>query len=138
MADQKSSFGLGVLFGAVVGGLTAFFLSPKSGKENREDVAKKVQELKKLLEDSHLDERVKEVYGEVSKEAKMCYVQTKVLLIKKLAELKEKVHEIDKKKYMEIVDEVVLEFKKESKHTEKIVAKLREQLESDWKKITKK
>jgi len=47
MSDQKSSskLGLGLIMGTVIGAITAFFLSPKSGKENREEVMKKVREL---------------------------------------------------------------------------------------------
>ena len=42
---KTTKFGLGLLIGTIIGGLSAFFLSPKSGSENREEVAKKVKEL---------------------------------------------------------------------------------------------
>ena len=54
--DQKSSkFGIGVLIGTLLGGLAALFLSPTTGEENREIVAKKVKQLEKLLEDAELE-----------------------------------------------------------------------------------
>ncbi len=140
MSDQKKSgsiFGIGVLLGTVIGGLTAFFLSPKSGKENREDVMKKVGELKKLLEEKHVDEIVKDVFGELTAEAKKTYHVTKDLLIHKLAVLKENVKDIKKDNYLEILDEVMKEFKKEAKHTEKVADKLKTQLASDWEKLNK-
>ena len=138
MADNKknSFFGLGILLGTVIGGLTAFFLSPSSGKENREEVAKKVKELKRLLQEHELDKKVKEIFGEVTEEAKKFYFNTKDKVIEKVAELKGKVSEIDKEKYAKLVESVVHELKKEAKYTEKILEKLEKNLAEDWKKIT--
>src|SRR3990167_1608277 len=45
MSDKKSKFGIGVAFGAVLGGLAAFFLSPRSGPENREMAKKTMSEI---------------------------------------------------------------------------------------------
>jgi gas vesicle protein len=72
MADEKKSskLGLGILIGTVIGGLAAFFLSPKSGEENREKVTKKIKQLQKLIKDQHIDEKVKEIFGDVSDEEK--------------------------------------------------------------------
>ena len=140
MADQKKSgsfFGLGLVLGSVLGGLTAFFLSPKSGKENREEVAKKIQELKKLLEEKQIDEIVKDIFGEVTAEAKKAYLGAKEMLIHKLALLKENVKDINKDKYLLLLEEVIAEFKKEAKHTGKVAERLKEQLSSDWKKLNK-
>ena len=137
MTDNKkpSFFGLGIVLGTVIGGLTAFFLSPSSGKENREEAAKKVKELKKLLQEHELDKKVKEIFGETTKEAKNFYLNTKDKVIEKAAELKEKVSEIDKAKYVKLVNEVVKELKKESKYAEKIIEKLETHLKADWEKL---
>jgi gas vesicle protein len=79
MADQKKSskLGLGLLIGSVLGGIAAFFLSPKSGPENRE-------EAKKLLAKARgwLKEEVAEVKKAVGKIDKKKYVEAvkKVLM----------------------------------------------------------
>ena len=125
MSDQKKSkFGLGVLFGTLIGGLTAFFFSPQSGKENREAVAKKIKELKKILKEEKVDEKIKEVYA-----------KAKEWLIEELAQLKEAVESIDYEKYEKAVDKVIVRVKKETKKGAKEIEKLKKQLLKEWKKL---
>ena len=83
--DQKSSkFGIGLFIGTLLGGLTALFLSPTSGEENRKLLAKKIKELEKMLEEEHIDKKVKEIFGEVTEEARDLYLKTKKELIKRV------------------------------------------------------
>lgn len=134
--DQKpSKFGLGLLFGTVLGGLAALFLSPTSGKQNRELVAKKIKELEELLKDSHLEEKVKEIFGEVSDEAKELYLKAKKETVKRLAELKETVESIDREKYEEVVRETVDILRKEVKRSGKEMDRLKDSLLKEWKKL---
>lgn len=140
MADtkQSSKFGLGVVIGTVIGGLAAFFLSPSSGPENREAVAKKIKELEKLLADSDLEKKVKEIFGEASEEAKALYKQAKKSFIKGLAQLKESVESIDKEQVSQVAHETVDILKKEVKREGKEMEKLKEELANEWKKLGKK
>jgi gas vesicle protein len=137
--QQKSSkFGIGLLIGTLVGGIAALFLSPKSGKENREEVIKKAKQLKKLLENRELlDAKVKEVFGEATEEAKAIYLKTKDEIIEQLSNLKGKINEIDKEEYIKIVGEVTNNIQKEFKKDAKILARLKEQLVNDWELIRK-
>ncbi len=137
MSDTKKSskFGLGLLFGTLLGGITALFLSPTSGPENREAVAKKVKELEKLLADHELDEKIREVFGEVTEETKALYKQAKKELIKRLSELKESVESIDREKYIEVVHETVEILKKEARREVKDMERLKAQLLTEWKKL---
>ena len=137
MSDTKkpSKFGLGILFGTVLGGLAALFLSPTSGPENRELVAKKVKELEKLLEDKELDKKILEIFGEVTEETKTVYVKAKKEVIKRLSELKESIEHIDKEKYGEVVHETVEILKKEVKREVKDMERLKTQLLAEWKKL---
>ncbi len=137
MADdnRSSKFGLGLLFGTVLGGLAALFLTPTTGKQNRELVAKKIRELEELLKDSHIDEKVKEIFGEVTEEAKAMYLKAKKDTVKRLAELKETVENIDRKKYEEVVRETVEILKKEAKREGKEMDRLKESLLKEWKKL---
>jgi len=140
MSDSNSSskFGLGLLFGAVAGGLAAFFLSPKSGPENQKLVAKKVKELEKLLIDTDLEKKVKEIFGEATEEATIVYKKAKKQFIQALAEAKQSVDSFDKEKVAEVASETVEILKKEVKHEGKEMEKLKTELSKEWKKLAKK
>jgi gas vesicle protein len=47
---QTNSFLTGLLTGAAIGGIIALLYAPKSGKETREQIKRKFQELEKDLE----------------------------------------------------------------------------------------
>lgn len=134
--NQKSSkFGIGVLIGTLLGGLAALFLSPTTGEENRELVAKKVKQLEKLLEDAELDKKLKSIFGETTEEVKMVYLQAKKEIIKKLAALKEAVESIDRTKYEKVVHETIDLLKKEVKREGHEMEKLKGELLKEWKKL---
>ena len=133
--NKKSKFGLGLLIGTVIGGLTAFFFSPTSGPKNREEVAKKVKQLEKLLKEKEIDKKVKEIFGEASEEAVRIYNMAKEWLIADLAELKLTINEIDKEKYMAAVEDVMNKVKKEVKKDSKQLEKLKKQLMKEWAKM---
>lgn len=140
MSDSKSSskFGLGLLFGAALGGLAAFFLSPASGPENQKLVAKKIKELEKLLADADLEKKVKAIFGEATEEATAVYKKAKKEFIKALAEAKGTVESIDKEKVAEVANETVEILKKEVKHEAKEMDKLKAKLAKEWKKLAPK
>lgn len=130
--DKKSTFKSGLLFGAILGGLAAFFLSPKSGKENREMAKKKFDELKEKMKDKDLDEIAMEIYGKASDEGKKLYVSARKQLDKRLDEMNDTLSDIDKKKYMELVSDVMDHVKEETEATKDRVAKLQEYLVNRW------
>jgi len=137
MSDSKTSnkFGMGLLFGTIVGGLAALFLSPTSGKENRELVAKKIKELEKILAESDIEEKVKDIFGEVTEEATSTYKKAKKEFIKELAEVKETVQALDKEKVEKVAKNTVEIIKKEVKHEGKEMDKLKAELAKEWKKL---
>lgn len=134
--NKKSPFGLGLIFGAVAGGLAGLFLSPKSGKENREAVMKTASQLKKMWDEGTLDEKVKEIFGEASEATKKFYLEKRDEVIDKISEIKENVKNLDKEKYLKIVDDVTKEAKKEARYADRIIDKLKSHLGEDWKKVT--
>ncbi len=137
MVDQKKSsrFSLGLLIGSVVGAIAAFFFSPRSGKENREVVAKKVKELEKLLEEKEVDKKVKEIFGQVTKEAKELYFKAKKWLVEELVALSEAIEKIDEKKYIKTVEEVMVKMKREWKKESRQLERLKNHLLKEWKKL---
>lgn len=138
MSDQKKSkFGLGLIIGTVIGAITALFVAPKTGKEMREEAKKKIDELKKLLEEHQVDEKVREIFGEVTEEAKALYLKAKEWLVEELAQLKETIENIDWEEYRQSVDKVMVRVKKETKKGAKEIEKLKKQLLKEWDKMKK-
>ncbi|OGK38487.1 hypothetical protein A3F03_03275 [Candidatus Roizmanbacteria bacterium RIFCSPHIGHO2_12_FULL_41_11] len=125
MADKKSNFGLGVMLGTIIGGLTAFFLSPKSGPENREMAKAKIAALKKTLEEHKVPEKLQEIYGEVTDEGKKAFLIAKKELEKKLSQLEESFANMDKEKYLKLVDEAMKKVKEQTKETAERINRLR-------------
>jgi gas vesicle protein len=135
MNDQKkSNFGLGVLIGAALGSAAAFFFSPNSGKENREMAMKKLEELKKLLKNKSLDEIVTEIFGKVSEEGKHLYTLAREEMNERLDMMKESVENIDRDKYVQLVDDVIERVKKEGDATKERMVKLQDFLMNRWGK----
>jgi len=124
--DKKGKFGIGLLIGTIIGGITALFLTPTTGKENREAVAKKIDELKKLLEEEKVDEKIKDAY-----------LKAKDWLIEELEQLKNTVEHIDYEKYRKAVEKTIVRVKKESKKGVKEIEKIKKQLLDQWEKSKK-
>ncbi len=145
MNNKKSPFGAGILVGAVLGGIAAYFLSPKTGKENRDMAKKKLDEMKKRVEGKSLDEIVKEIFGMASEEGERIYTRAREDLNSRLDMVQKSIDEIDRGKYQNIVDEVVENLKNEADVTKDRLTKLHEYLMDRWdvaqeegKKDTKK
>ena len=126
---------MGVLIGSALGALAGFFLSPKSGEENREAVLKKIKELKKQVEDMEIDKKVKEIWGDVSEDGKKTYVKARKELIKKLDLLQDKWQEFSFEKYVKLVEDSIDEAKSETKQTADKLLKLKDLFVRDWNKV---
>ena len=135
--DQKkvARFGLGLLIGTVLGGLAAFFFSPKSGKENREALVAKIRQIQKFLRDAQIAERVKEIYGETSEEAVKLYKKVSKELAVKLEDVKERWEEIDTERYIKIVNEVVDKAAKDLKVAAETAGRLKDYLVKVWRQF---
>lgn len=136
MVDNKSSkFGFGLIVGTVLGALAGIFLAPQSGKENREMVLEVVEKLKKNIDKMAIDKKVKEIWGEVSEEGVRVYTQVRKGLLVKLEEFRDKWEEIDKEKYISLVEDAVESAKKNSSTTAEKLAKLKKAFVKDWETI---
>jgi len=140
MSDQKSSskLGLGLIMGTVIGAITAFFLSPKSGKENREEALKKFKELEEWLKEKEVDVKLKEIYGEVTEEGRRLFefVSREVTIV--MDEVKEKIEDFDKEKYEKMIENVMNKAKKETKTTVEKLEKMKKHLLKQWQGKSKK
>ena len=136
-SQKKSKFGFGLLIGSVIGGVIALLFAPKSGKELRSDVKKKMKELEKLLKEKEIDKKAKKMIEELSEEAKVWYEKAKVWLVEELALLKKKVEEINWQDYQKAVAKIIARLKKEAKKGGKEIKGIRKKLLAEWKKMKK-
>lgn len=130
--SKKSKFGVTLLLGALIGGAAAFFLSPKSGKENRELAKKKWDSLHHALKTKSKEQIVKEIFGIASKEGKKLYDVAQKELNTRLDQLKKQYPDIDKGKYMDVVKDVMKRLKEEKEGSTDRLAKLKDFLVSRW------
>lgn len=136
MADKQSSkFSIGLVIGAVLGGLSAFLLSPKTGKENRKILMKKFKELQDSLGDTDIQEKVQEIFGDVTEESIKMYKTAKKDLAEKLDAVKSQIEDFDQDRYTDMVDDVMEDVKKQVKGSSKHVEKLRGSLLENWDKL---
>lgn len=131
----QSKFGFGLFVGAVLGGVAAFFLSPQSGKENREMAAKKLAEWKKKYEGKKPEEIAKEIFGTASTEGKALYVKAQSELNARLEEVKKRAEGIDQEAYKQVVDEVVSRLSKEGEGAVERIEKLAAYLKDRWEYV---
>lgn len=132
---KKSKFAF--VTGLVIGTLTAFFLSPRSGKENRELAQKKLKELEKLLQEKGVDKKVKEIFGSVSEQTSKLYADVRAEALKNVASLKGNLDEIKQQDYFVAVEKALLKFKNILKKKRAKTVTLRSHLKKEWDKLGK-
>ena len=130
--------GLLLLLGAIVGAITALFFSTTEEGETREVVRQKVKDLKKMLKDAKEKEAVKDIFGEKTDEVVQLFRDAKEDLVSRLAKVKGSLDSIDKSRYMEAVNEVSVELKKNASITGEQLNKMKAYMSEDYKKISKK
>ncbi len=140
MADNKnvSKFGAGLFIGAVAGALAGIFYAPKSGKQTRKEVGKKLDQLKEKFTEMEIDKKVQDIFGTVSEEAKDQYLSVTKNLLEKMASLRDKADEIDTKKYQKMVEEVLVDFKEKGEKSAEVINKMRKHLVADWQSLFEK
>lgn len=135
MEEKKSKFGLGVIIGAIGGVLAGAFLAPKSGKQMRKAAVRRARQLYRLIEEGKVEDKVREIYGEITAELKDLYQKVRNEVLKNLEEIKDTVEDIDREKYVKIVEDAALKVGQEAKKDMKNVDKLKKHLISEWKKV---
>lgn len=143
MNNNKSSdkFGLGLILGAVTGAIATFFLTPTTGEENRKKAVELYEKVKDMVEEGKLDEKAKELFGDVSEEGKRLIAEVRSELLTKLDELKSEMGTFDKVKFTKFVDDTIAQVGDRVKASAVQMEKLREQLmariEGEQKKTEK-
>lgn len=102
--QDKSTFGAGLVLGAIIGAVAGIFLAPKSGKEMREDAASSLKDIHHKINSGEIQARVQEIFGEVTDEGMKLYKETKKELTDKLESAKD---HLSKSEYLEMLEEVI-------------------------------
>lgn len=143
MSDNKSSgkFGLGLLFGALAGAVATFFLTPSTGEENRKKAMEIYDEIKNLAEEGKLDDKAKELFGDVTEEGKRLIAEARLEMLAKLEELKSEMETFDKTKFVKFVDETIASVgarvKASASEMEKLKESVMAKVEGEQKKTEK-
>lgn len=132
-------FLLAGLLGAVAGAVGGLLLAPQSGKKTREKISKLAGEVARALR-SEVDDtkaRVKDIFGKVSDEAMSKYKTVRNSVAGKVAAVKTAGEDVDKDKYVKLVEDVVDDYKEDFKSTKDGVGKMVSYLKKDWEKVKK-
>ncbi|MCR4328973.1 MAG: hypothetical protein NUV65_00315 [Candidatus Roizmanbacteria bacterium] len=132
---KKSKFAF--VTGLVLGTLTAFFLSPRSGKQNRELAQKKYNELEALLKEKGLDKKVTEIFGTVSEQSSKLYQDIHDEVLKNVSALNGTIAEVKQQDYFVAVEKALLKFKNVLKKKRAKTVTLRSYLKKEWDKLGK-
>ena len=142
---KQSNLGLGLFIGMAIGAVAGIFMAPKSGKQNREEAAKKLKDLQKSWESGDLQKQVQDIFGDVSDESMKMYKQAQDELTRRMEGMKEL---SDKKTYEDMVSSVVtwvqdsmgMKGEEAEKKAKKLEKKMKDEYEEhvDKKKTAKK
>ena len=130
--DQKNSrFGIGLVIGSVIGSIAALLLSPRSGKQNRDVINKKMEDWKKMWESGELEKRVDGIFGEVSEDTVKMYATAREKVMQGIEQMKH----MDGDEYAKLVQKVIEEVKKHAKVKVEKLIKLQESLIREWPEL---
>ena len=140
MADQKNSsnFGLGMIFGALVGAVTALFLTPTTGEENRKKAAEMYEKVKQMVQEGEIEEKAKELFGDVTAEGTRLIAEVRSEILTRLDEVKADVSSFDKDKFTKYVEETVSSVGERVKASTHQMDKLKENIISKFEGEVKK
>lgn len=134
---KKLKIPKGFILGALVGGVSALLFSPRSGRENRKLIEKKIKELEIKLRDPKNAEEIQKLLMKVTKDAPAKYVEIKKEIIKNFNKAKIALEKIEYTKYVDMIDKIVQEVLKTTKTSEKAILDIKNKLLSLWSDDTK-
>lgn len=131
--QKKTGFSAGLVLGAILGGAAALMLSPKSGKEHRKFIAAKLKELREGLDKFELQDKVEQIFGDVSEQSIEFYQQSRDELAKRIENARDRWDELDTDKYKELVREAVDQVREKGNFSSDHMNQLKDYLVEDWK-----
>ncbi len=117
--NNAAKFGLGLIIGSAIGGALGMLLAPKSGRETREDITR----------------RMKDMADRTKAGTAKFYYEVRDEVDKQLDTAKEK---IDKNRYTRLVKDVIEDLKEDARVNDDTAKEVRERLEEDWDRIKRR
>lgn len=101
--EKRKGIAKGVAIGSLVAGMTALFLSPDSGKNNRKKAKEELEKAKELLEENIIEgkEKLSKVY-DIQKET----IESKKNILKEKLNLNHDMNSIENEDYMDIIEDI--------------------------------
>lgn len=137
MKKGKGTGILALIFGAIIGAITAIFLGTDKKGDTKKSLKKSVGQTKKKVEELDKKKIIDAVSKKIDKSSAE-FKKAKANLTKKLDVAKKKFGIIDKSKYQNLVSEVVKDLKKTGKATGAQLNEIKALLVSDYKKVAPK
>ena len=137
MKKRRGGGILALIFGTIIGAITAIFLGTDEKGQTKKKVKEGVGKTKKKVKDLDKKEVIKTVEKKINKSSAE-FKKAKAKLTKKLNAAKKKFGTIDKSKYQKMVSEVADELKKTGKTTGAQLKEIKTLLVSDYKKVAPK
>lgn len=128
----------GLVLGATAGAAAMFFLSPRSGKENRRLAKAKYKELADYVEEERtaFEDKVEDIFGEVNEITTSLFNDAKRLWNTQVEAFEKSLDKIDKNRYQEMVDGVMEKLQSNKKYDSTDLAKMKRYLANEWKKFS--
>lgn len=137
MAQREAGWGFFFLMGALFGAVMVLFFGTDDEGNIKEPVRRKVVEGKEQVKEvkAKTVDPVVEVFGEKTKEAKEAFEKATEAMDKKLAAMKKSLEEIDREKYVKLVNEVLAELKKGGDYTATQLRRLKTYFIRDYEEV---
>ncbi len=128
------STGLGLAIAVALGASLGILFAPKKGSETQKDISEKASLLAKKFKKSRgeVQESVKNIFGEVTKELEESYLEVHGNILASLDNIKDEA-DLTQKKYNEIVQNAVDDLSKDKEWAEKSIKGLIKDLQKEWK-----
>ena len=135
--DKKKTSHTGTVLGwtlaAAIGAGLGLLFAPKSGEELREDIKDQAHKLKEKwnLNRQEIQEKVKDIFGEVSEDLEKSYISARSELMAGIEELKEK-GEVTKEKFSELIEDILDGVSEKTEYPKKTLDKFKKSLKDEW------
>lgn len=124
--------------GLAAGYVASWFLPEDVKTRQRKMARKKADELKSILTDPDERERVKDIFKERTQEAMGSYQQARETLMANLSSMRGSWEDINKDKYMEVVNQTIEEIRDNQALPMRQLNKLKQYFEADYKLLQSK
>jgi hypothetical protein len=133
---KTTKVGAAFAIGILAGWAASLLMSPEDKAKANKAIKVKAKKLKEILTDKKEQQRIKDIFTKKTAEAERIYGSAKEMVITNLAEIKGQLDDIDTQKYKTAVKNAVAQIDKTHQLPKDQLEKLKEYLESDYKKIT--